>query len=77
MCAATTDLWKSGHQQIDYISLTVHYLRDWQLVSRVLFTAEIDVEEKSATDVLSVLLSNFCALGLTEHQFEKMFFVTD
>lgn len=27
--------------------------------------------------MLSVLLSNFCALGLTEHQFEKMFFVTD
>lgn len=43
----TTDMWTECHTQTPYITVTVHYITDdWQLVARIIATAEFDSQLK-------------------------------
>lgn len=54
----TSDIWKDGYLQQSYISLTMHYINNGQLMSRLLGLYAMDAEESNAS--MSMAPETYC-----------------
>ncbi|KAK3931614.1 Transposable element Hobo transposase [Frankliniella fusca] len=77
-CSATCDCWTDDHRKDKYMVLTLHFIRDWKLYSRMLGTRTLPHgEASSATNLKALLQRMFEDSGLDASLMEKVKWVTD
>lgn len=75
--SATLDLWTDDHKKVSYLGVTIHYVRDYKLVGRVLCTSEFDPEcRKTGENVRAALQQALRRYGLHDCM-SNIVFVTD
>ena len=68
-CTMTTDMWTSSHQQLSYISLTVHFVdADFKLHSLCLQTLEVP-QDHNGESLYCVLSSMFQDWNILDNVF--------
>lgn len=75
--SVTLDLWTDDHKKVSYLGVTIHYVRDYKLVGRVLCTSEFDPEcRKTGENVRAALQQALRRYGL-HHCRSNIVFVKD
>lgn len=77
LCAGTTDLWTERYKQNSYLSLTVHYIKNWKIQKYTLFVTKFPNIQKNHTNIRKVLEEKFELMGLNPNSLGKIIFVTD
>lgn len=77
LCSATTDEWCEKNTHTRYVSFTVQYIKDWNLISRVIFTVKFKAESPSGMNIYTTIRSKFIDVGFDFQLFPKLLFVTD
>ena len=75
--AFTTDMWTDDYRKISYISLTVHYIENWQLKEQVLAVSKFPNVSHTAEQIKKVVLGILRSYNLTSEIMKRSIFVTD
>lgn len=76
--AFTSDMWTDDYRKISYISLTVHYIEDWQLKEQVLAASKFPELRHTAENIKKTILSILKSYDLVpDVTMKKYTFVTD
>jgi len=64
MIGTTTDLWSDNIKHQHYMSITVHYVHDWRLVSRLPMLKNLPASSKKTSLNLWRMILAFQELGI-------------
>ncbi|XP_017892603.1 uncharacterized protein LOC108632479 [Ceratina calcarata] len=71
------DFWTNNHTKTTFYTITAHYLKDWKLVNRILFTMEFPEHRKTVDNIKRELVTRFAELGISPRIMKKITFTTD
>lgn len=75
--AFTTDCWTDDYRKISYISLTVHYIEDWNLKDQVLAVSKFSDTNHTAENIKKNIFGILRKYHLSEINMRRYIFVTD
>src|SRR5437763_14920190 len=76
--AFTSDLWTDDYNKISYISLTVHYIEDWDLKEQVLAAVKFPENNHTAENIRRIVFNILRGYNLFPNiNMKRYVFVTD
>ena len=74
----TSDMWTDNYSHTPYISATAHYIENWNLKSRILFTSEFDGHiRKTGENILTAITKGLQVFDVNQADMKKIKFITD
>lgn len=59
LVAATTDMWTDNYKKRSYISLTLHFIEDWELKMHNVYTGQFPIDERKTGENIRKCLKTF------------------
>lgn len=75
--SVSSDMWTHDCKKINYITVTVTYIDNWTLKTRVIFTAKFEEQIKSGENIRNEVYQNFESFGVSRDYLKDIVFVTD